>query len=309
MGAYYNEIDPYCCRVLRKQIAAGNLPPGDVDERDIREVTPDDLRGYQQVHLFAGIGGIPLGFRMAGVPDDFNIWTGGFPCQDISNAGKRAGIGGERSGLWSEYIRLVRLVRPRYVLVENVAALLGRGVDVVLGDLAESGYDAEWDCLPAAAVGAPHRRDRLFIIAHDESIGRGARGPRRPSDGRAGQCESQQSVQALADAHIGRHSAEATSIRPGRNTPEPRGEDLAHAERDRRQQGPQVFRTGQPLAPPSGEGRGGWWESEPDVGRVAHGVPARVDRLRGLGNAVVPQIAEWLGRRILECDQAPELAS
>lgn len=91
---------------------------------------------------------------------------GGFPCQDISNAGLRAGIGGERSGLWSEYARLIGEIRPRYVFVENVAALLGRGMGRVLGDLSALGYDAEWYCIPASALGAPHRRNRIWIIAY-----------------------------------------------------------------------------------------------------------------------------------------------
>lgn len=91
---------------------------------------------------------------------------GGFPCQDISIAGKGAGLSGERSGLWREMLRTIRLVRPLYVLVENVAALLSRGMGVVLADLAESGYDTEWGCISAAGVGAPHLRERIYIIAH-----------------------------------------------------------------------------------------------------------------------------------------------
>src|SRR5262252_7182618 len=150
--------------------------------------------------LFSGIGGFDLGFQRAGFQiewqveiDDYcqrvlakhwpdvarygdirtvtalpyvDVLCGGFPCQDISNAGKRDGIDGDRSGLWSEMVRIIRLVRPQYVIVENVAALLGRGMGRVLGDLSESGYNAEWDCIPASAVGAPHRRDRVWIVAY-----------------------------------------------------------------------------------------------------------------------------------------------
>ena len=156
--------------------------------------------------LFSGIGGFSLGLERAGmqtvafceidlfarrvlakhwpeVPchDDIRTLTadwlaenglwpdvicGGFPCQDISVAGKGAGIGGERSGLWREYARLIGEIRPRYVIVENVAALLGRGLGDVLGDLAALGYDAEWHCIPASAVGAPHQRDRIWVVAY-----------------------------------------------------------------------------------------------------------------------------------------------
>jgi DNA (cytosine-5)-methyltransferase 1 len=100
-----------------------------------------------------------------------DVLCGGFPCQDISNAGKRTGIDGERSGLWSEYARVIGELRPRYVIVENVAALLGRGIERVLGDLAALGFDAEWHCIPASAVGAPHRRDRVWIIAYAKRVG------------------------------------------------------------------------------------------------------------------------------------------
>ena len=159
--------------------------------------------------LFAGIGGLDLGLERAGMsvrrgkskcdeyarrvlakhwpdvrrwrdvrtfpPEPASAWSvdlvcGGFPCQDISNAGKRAGIDGARSGLWSEYARIIDVVRPRYVLVENVAALLGRGMGRVLGDLSELGYDAEWDCLPAAAFGALHVRNRVFLLAYAKEL-------------------------------------------------------------------------------------------------------------------------------------------
>ncbi len=95
-----------------------------------------------------------------------DILSGGFPCQDVSSAGKRAGIAGSRSGLWREMVRAIRLVRPRITVVENVAALLNRGMGTVCGDLAEIGLDAEWDCISAAATGAPHVRDRVFVLAY-----------------------------------------------------------------------------------------------------------------------------------------------
>ena len=159
--------------------------------------------------LFSGIGGLELGLERA-IPGAQVVWQvekdlyarrvlakhwpearryedvqevgahnlgvvdlicGGFPCQDISGAGKRAGLEGERSGLWFEFARIISEIQPRYVVLENVAALRSRGLDRVLGSLAESGYDAVWDCIPAAAVGAPHLRDRLFCVAWTTSSG------------------------------------------------------------------------------------------------------------------------------------------
>lgn len=101
---------------------------------------------------------------------EIDIITGGFPCQDISVAGKGAGITAPRSGLWKEFARIVGEIRPKYVIVENVSALLHRGLSTVLGDLASIGYDAEWHCIPASAIGAPHRRDRIWIVAYSKSI-------------------------------------------------------------------------------------------------------------------------------------------
>lgn len=175
MTAYYNEIDPYCCRVLDKNIRAGHLPYGVIDDRDIRDVRADELVGFSQLHLFAGIGGFPLACRMVGLPDTFGIVTGGFPCQDISKAGRGAGIDGERSGLWAEMVRLIGELRPRYALMENVSMLLARGLGRVLGDLAACGFDAEWSVVSACSVGAPHTRERVFIVAYPHCVGCQAR--------------------------------------------------------------------------------------------------------------------------------------
>ena len=141
------EIEPFCQAVLKK-----HWPDIPIYE-DIRTLTAERLAED-------GIGTI-------------DVIAGGFPCQDISSAGNRAGIEGEQSGLWSEFARLICDLRPRYVIVENVADLLARGFGDVLGDLASSGYDAEWDCIPAATVGSPQLRDRLFIIAYPNESRRG----------------------------------------------------------------------------------------------------------------------------------------
>jgi DNA (cytosine-5)-methyltransferase 1 len=270
------EIDPYCQRVLAKHWPSVPCYP------DVRELTGDHLRS----------DGIAV-----------DLIAGGFPCQDLSVAGKGAGLDGERSGLWSEYARIIGEVRPRYVIVENVAALLGRGLSRVLGDLAALGFDAEWHCIPASAVGAPHRRDRVWIVAYPGCERGWSIWPESESD------------QSRADVHDQRCR-----------------EDVAHADKPRLERwlstslseclGEWTARTSSPLEdttsagwngarairPETADGAGSlrepsrsdWWLVEPDVGRVAHGVPSRVHRLRALGNAVVPQIPEMIGRAIMK---------
>jgi DNA (cytosine-5)-methyltransferase 1 len=158
--------------------------------------------------------------------------------------------------------------------VENVAALLARGMERVLGDLGACGYDAEWDCIPASAVGAPHRRDRVWLVAYPDG-----------SDGR------------------GRAAAGRLPEAAWAGGPTPGGREVADAASTGRGSARAIGSAETGAAGPLGEpARSDWWESEPDVGRVAHGIPDRVDRLRSLGNALVPQIAEWLGRRILEAE-------
>jgi len=244
------EIDPFCRRVLAKHW------PGVPCYEDIRALTAERLRA----------DGISV-----------DAICGGFPCQDISHAGKGAGLAGERSGLWFEYARLIGELRPRIVIVENVAALLGRGLAEVLGDFAALGFDAEWHAIPAAAVGAPHIRDRVWVVAY----------PQHPDADRAGPYRAQEHQQRNAkpdDEQVGE--------------PGPLGSVLADAQH-RGCEGRHTKRLWSNTALPYRR-----WEPEPDVGRVAHGVPSRVDRLRSLGNAVVPQIPEIIGRAILASREA-----
>ena len=200
---------------------------------------------------------------------------GGFPCQDISNAGNGAGLEGERSGLWFEFRRLIDEIRPAWVFIENVSALRSRGLEVVLGGLAALGYDAEWHCIPASAVGAPHQRDRVWIVAHThgkrELQPQGAEQDERRRTGDSG------GEIALADAQ-----------RVGQPGPGASG-DASH---------PAVLVQRKTVDALNGS-LGDIWRAEPDVGRVANGVPSRVDRLRCLGNAVVPQIPQILGEAVL----------
>jgi DNA (cytosine-5)-methyltransferase 1 len=230
--------------------------------------------------LFSGIGGFSLGLERAGMRTvafceidpycrrvlaerwptvpvlgdvssaDFpraDVITAGFPCQDISSAGnrtERAELAGARSGLFWEVIRAIRLVRPRFVILENVAILLARGMGTVLGALATRGYDAQWDCVPAAAIGAPCIRDRVFIVANSDSGG------------------------VLEECDFFPAARLTTPRRRHAN-----GLDLA---------------------------ADGPWSAMPAVCRVDYGIPGTMDQLAALGNSVVPQIPEIIGRAIMK---------
>lgn len=241
--AWQVENDDYATRVLAKHW------PGVTRYGDIRTIGRDFECGC------------------CGWPEPVDLIAGGFPCQDISVAGKGKGLAGERSGLWREFYRIVEEMRPPWVLIENVPALRTRGLRTVLSDLRASGYDAEWDGVSAAHVGAPHRRDRLFVVAYSQQQQLREQSRRR--------CRSDGSDPVLASIS-GQEGTTPNTDSEGQL--QPRG---------------RIF---------EGRGRPGdcdWWSTEPDVVRVVHGVPARVDRLRGLGNAVVPQVAEHIGRLIV----------
>lgn len=267
--------------------------------------------------LFSGIGGLELGLEVAGVgktiwqveQDDFcrnvlakhwpeaerfddiktvgannlkyaDIICGGFPCQDISLAGSGAGLAGERSGLWGEMHRVIREIRPRFVIVENVPALAGRGLGTVLGDLASCGYDAEWDCISAASIGACHRRDRLFIIAYNTDPHSGRREEQREPEH-----SKQQSQRRNEPDGLGK-----TGRREGAH-------DDANPEREglQEREGAQGEWTYASIA----GGHGG--NVEPRFCPVIpNGFPGRVARLKALGNAVVPAVAYQVGRALLQ---------
>ena len=165
MAAYYNEFDPKTAAWLRELIKRNLIAPGDVDERSIKEVQPDDLRGYTQVHLFAGIGGWSYALRLASWPDDAPVWSGSCPCQPFSPAGKRKGINDERH-LWPEMRRLVAERRPAICFGEQVAGKDGRQwLTGVRADLETLGYAVGAADLCAASVGAPIIRQRLFWVS------------------------------------------------------------------------------------------------------------------------------------------------
>ena len=221
---------------------------------------------------------------------------GGFPCQDISTAGKGAGIEGERSGLWSEYARLIGELRPRVVFVENVAALLGRGLERVLGDLAALGYDAEWHCISASAIGAHHHRDRLWIVAYatSERCREAGQHSQRPEEWPAGRSE------ILAHTDSVRRNGGAAEHGPHGRKVIARNSNVSDAMRERPPGQGRTINASHPTQEIYRAINDRRWEAEPDVGRVANGIPNGVDRLKALGNAVVPQIPELLGNAYLE---------
>jgi DNA (cytosine-5)-methyltransferase 1 len=171
VSAYYNEMEPYAAQWLRNLIDKGLIAKGEVDERSILDVAPADLRGFTQCHFFAGIGGWSLAARLAGWPDERPLWTGSAPCQPFSTAGQQKGTADERH-LWPVFFSLIRACRPPVVMGEQVAAAVGKDwLDGVCADLEGIGYACGAVVIPACAVDAPHRRDRLWFVADRTSKG------------------------------------------------------------------------------------------------------------------------------------------
>lgn len=183
---YYNEIDPHAAQWLRNLIDAALIPGGDVDTRSIEDVTPNDLRGYTQCHFFAGIGGWPLALHLAGWPEGRRVWTGSCPCQPFSQAGKGSGFDDQRD-LWPSWFHLIRECKPPVVFGEQVAAAIGHGwLDRAVSDLEGWGYACGSAVLQASSVNAPHRRDRLWIVADAEWNEQPREEPRLRQAGRVG---------------------------------------------------------------------------------------------------------------------------
>ncbi|WP_049732842.1 DNA cytosine methyltransferase [Rhizobium ecuadorense] len=172
MTAYYNEIDPYAAQWLRNLIAAGHIAPGDVDERSIVDVQPDDLKGYAQCHFFAGIAGWSYGLKLAGWDDDRRVWTGSCPCQPLSSAGKQKGHLDERH-LWPAFFSLISECRPAVVFGEQVASPIGlKWMSAVRSDLEGDRYACGIASVPGFISGSPQQRQRLYWVASSNSAGR-----------------------------------------------------------------------------------------------------------------------------------------
>ena len=261
------EREPYAASVLLARQNDGILPPFPIWD----EVCTFDGRPWR------------------GLVD---VISGGFPCQDISSAGKGAGIDGERSGLWREMARIVGEVRPRYVFVENSRLLVGRGAAVVIGDLTSMGYDASWCCVSASDVGAPHQRDRFWLVGYSVSNGWAAwRDDNAEHDRNQFNANGEHASQ-MADSN---DAGQCSSQRHRENKREVRnhagrcGQDVFDSKNERLQRWKFSERVS---TKHSAISSAGWWLAEPDVGRVAHGVAARVDRLKAIGNGQVPLVAE-----------------
>jgi DNA (cytosine-5)-methyltransferase 1 len=278
LRSYYNEIDPFAAAWLRNLIKEKLIPDGDVDERSIADVQPVDLKDYTQCHFFAGIGGWSYALQIAGWPDDEPVWTGSCPCQPFSVAGKGAGTADARH-LWPEFHRLIRECRPAAVFGEQVASKAGREwLSGVLTDLESVGYAGAGADLCAPGVGAPHIRQRLYWVGManaDSAERRAAAEGRRHDDDRA---------DAGREKAPGGHQFHRTG-------------DMADAD-DARWQGRQLLSERPDERAPWS--RGVEWRRGADgkerrvksgVRLLVDGVPNRVGRLRGYGNAIVPQVA------------------
>jgi DNA (cytosine-5)-methyltransferase 1 len=303
----------------------------------------------RHLDLFSGIGGFSLGLERTGgfqtvgfcdndkkthlvlkkhwpnVPiyDDVStlkgsdlgaieIITGGFPCQDLSVAGKGAGLEGARSGLWWQFHRLIKEAQPRWVIAENVSALRSRGLDQVLRSLDQIGYDAEWHCIPASAVGAPHQRDRIWILAYPRH--RGGREQSSWNSESIGGGSSQEAKRSANTDSTSRSGVGASSMADTDGSLEANGGECKNVAGKGFSGSTEQGRSSTDDRERCFRGAGSsskncvvrqlsvsdFWKVEPELGRVADGIPNRLDRLKQLGNSLVPQIPEMIGYAILQ---------
>lgn len=299
MPAYYNEIDPYAAAWLRILISAGHIAPGDVDERDIRDVRPDDLKPYTQCHFFAGIGVWSYALRRAGWPDDRPVWTGSCPCQPFSQAGAGGGFDDERH-LWPDFHWLIRERQPAVVFGEQVASKdADPWIDLVQADLEAMEYAFGAIPFPAAGVGAPNIRDRLYWMAHAEV------GGWREKRAHPGGSTSGNSAKGVATGSMpggtARRMADSNGSKPAKPS---RQRDRSRATDSPGPPGGDSGCSALPDTRPAGPTNGFWGDAdwlacrdgkfrpvEPGTFPLAHGAAARVGRLRAYGNAINAEAA------------------
>lgn len=289
MASYYNEIDPYAAQWLRNLIEAGHIAAGDVDTRSIVDVRADDLKGYTQCHFFAGIGVWSHALRQSGWADSRPVWTGSCPCQPFSVAGNGEGTNDERH-LWPAWFELIKQCRPDVVFGEQVESAIKYGwLDLVQDDVEREGYSLGAAGIPAAGVGAPHIRHRLYFVAQSPAVRRrgGGDGNTTRDSGQI-QTEGRSAFSKLADDL----DTGSQGWLCGRSD-EGRQDQHGHTGR---------------------YGTTGFWGAadwidckdgktrpvEPSTFPLAYGAPARVGRLRAYGNAIVPQAAQAFIEAYLE---------
>lgn len=297
--AYYNEIDPYAAQWLRNLIAAGHIAPGDVDERSIEDVKPDDLRNYTQCHFFAGIGVWSYALRNAGWPDDKPVWTGSCPCQPFSAAGKGSGFDDERH-LWPAFHWLIGECRPQHVFGEQVASGNANAwFDLVQADLEAMDYAFGLVPFPSAGVGAPHIRDRAYWVAHANNTGLEGRSgmPERSAQFTAG---ARSLANRLADTDSRKQRQNAERIKRASDVSARRLESSAEVA---------GFCGDMPASPVNGFWRSAdwlfcrdekWRPVRPGSFPLVDGATARVGRLRAYGNAINAEAAKVFVRSALE---------
>jgi len=262
------EWEPYACQVLRERAADGWFPGLHVWEGDVRLFDPSDYAGSVDcIHA-------------------------GFPCQDISVAGKQAGVkDGTRSGLYREVLRIAGIVRPRFLFLENVSAILSNGLGTVLADLAAMGYDTRWTCLRASDVGANHQRDRWWALAtmadteSERSNGCDHHARIGMEPGQVSESGNDSWPDDFSCRNCGWKFDSRRIMRFGCPSCGKEQTQVAYTNQPQREGNQRTKRIKQEYTDSSSAG---WWTIEPDVGRVADGVPARVQRLKALGNAQSP---------------------
>lgn len=298
---YYNEWDKGAAAWLRELINNKLIPYGYVDERSITEVTPSDLEGFTQCHFFAGIGGWPLALKLAGVPASTRLWTGSPPCQPFSVAGKSLGFDDERH-LAPAFLRLIRECKPELLFGEQVAAAIGKHwLDFVFLNLEDKDYACGASVLPACSVGAPHKRDRLFFGAHKMADTNDQRLQGVWSDSNAEGWQGQDFRQAGLCVGAGAFCvADSASKRQSHGRS---GSALSELTENGREG----------ISSRANQNHGFWSDADwlgcrdgkfrpvkSGTFPLANGVPERVGRLRGYGNAIVPQVAAEFVKAFME---------